>query len=251
MPAHIYLLEPPYTVCRIPQRGPSPLGSIIVADLSSELVAVVEASDRHSSEPWCPVVLVGKRRMVDRAAEAVLRQFGIQPLIVSPTPDGVPFDPGQIAGAVKRREPPTPEELAEYVISRTAAPDMRSTLESCFSKAQGGDEDGPSRSTLCRRLSGFGPLKARDWTGMARVIWSLLGEQKTGERTRRGRGLDPRTLRNQVNQLAGMSYTEASARPGWEWLVESALRRWDYVASPGESQSHPQSDFGKESAHGS
>ncbi len=232
MPAHTYLLEPPYTVCRIPRQDPSPLGSVLIADLSSELVAVVEAADRHSREPWCPVVLVGQTRMLDRAAETVLRQFQIEPLLVHPAPEGPPFDPPAILSAVQRREPPSPHEMAQYVVDRTGRTEMLETLAACFSKARGGDDGGLSRSTLCRRLSDFGPHKARDWTGLGRVIWSLLQEQRTGRRVARGRGMDPRTLRSHVQHLAGMTYTEASARPGWEWLIESALRRAAYVALP-------------------
>ncbi len=233
MTSRLFLLEPPYHACHLAGKSVSPLGTILVADVTGEggVVSVVEAAIRVAAEPWCPVVLVTRSSRLDRRSETVIRQFDIVPAVVTMTASATLLDPYPILLAIRQRPRPTPDRLARYVTKRVGRQDLTDALRECFRRGMDDLGDGPglSRSTLNRRLLDFEPLKAHNWSDMARTLAVLLepgGELRPSSRLL---GIGPRTVRSHIKLYTGLDFGEVRERPGWEWLVEAALQRWDYV----------------------
>ena len=61
------------------------------------------------------------------------------------------------------------------------------------------------------------PLLEQEGTSVEELSWS--------------NGLDPRTLRSRTRLLLGVGVREAIGRPGWEWKLETVLRRHHYANS--------------------
>ncbi len=231
--SQIFVLEPKYHACRLAGNTISPLGTILVADITGEggMVAVVEAAIRIAAEPWCPVVLLTRSSRVDRRSQAVIDQFNMAPAIITMTGSANILDPGPILLAARRRPCPMPERLARYVTQRAGRQDLTDALRECFRRGRDdhGDGLGPSRSTLSRRLLDFAPLKAHDWSLMARTLAVLLEHDRQLRPSSRVHDIDPRTVRSRIKLYTGFHFGEVREQPGWEWVIEAALRRWDYV----------------------
>jgi len=211
------------------------LGTILVSDLAGDVVAVVEAADRHAAEPWCPIVLITRSPTLSHTITAIIDQFHLAPAMLSLPGEVNLLSPEPILLAVGNRPHPTPEELARYVVVRTERPDLYDTLVECFARGIDTEEsrDGVSRSTLSRRLSRFGPLKARDWGAMVRTLNVLLSEGRLGTLSKT-HAIDPRTVQAHIHHYTDLTFAKARERPGWEWVVEAALRKARYVAGGAE-----------------
>lgn len=233
MTNQLFVLEPKYHACRLAGNSISPLGTILVADVTGEggVVTVVEAAIRIATEPWCPVVLLTRLARVDRRSEAVIKQFGMAPAVITMIGRANLFDPKPILLAVRRRPRPTPDRLARYVTQQVDRQDLTDTLRECFRRGldDNGAGAGLSRSTLSRRLLDFAPLKAHDWSFMARTIVVLMDPDHQLGPSSRLHHIDPRTVRSHIKLYTGLDLAKAREQPGWEWVVEAALQRWDYV----------------------
>ncbi len=231
MTDQLFVLEPKYHACRLAGDGISPLGTILLADVTGEggVVAVVEAAVRAAAEPWCPVVFLIHSSGLDRRGEAVIEQFDMAPTIITRTSDNL-LDPEPILLSVRQRPCPTPERLSRYVTQRVVRQDLEDALRECFRRGMD-DDDGPgmSRSTLSRRLLDFAPLKAHDWSFLARTLAVLLESDGHIGPSSRLHHIDPRTVRSHIKDYTGLDFGEVQERPGWEWVVEAALQHWDYV----------------------
>lgn len=86
--------------------------------------------------------------------------------------------------------------------------------------------------TLCRQLHRLGPLRPRDWRALARLVGIGLGTGRAGVDLARDSGIDPRTLRHRLRRLLGIGTHEYRERVGWEWILETALRRHGYLRAP-------------------
>ena len=234
MTSHLFVLEPKYQACRPADTTSSPLGTILVADVTGDsgVVAVVEAATRAAAEPWCPVVLLTRSSHMAPESEAVIGQFDMTPAVLDAAGTANLLDPESILLAVRDRPHPTPERLAQYVTHRVDRRELADTLEECFRRGWDSNDDAPgmSRSTLSRRLLDFEPLKARDWTGMGRTLAVLLEPYGVLGQSSRLHDIDPRTVRSHLKLYTGFDFGEVRKRPGWEWVVESALQRWGYVS---------------------
>lgn len=201
-----------------------------MADLSEGIPALAEAVIEQRSAPWCPLVA----RLTDRRIPAAcLSAF-------EPVPGAfAPLYPGDFPGlslteraikAVTRRSPPTATVIALWVENRLARTGTASTLGACF--GDGGDALRPPR-TLTRRVRSLGPLEVRDWRGLAGLVQILTAPPFPGhnslELAALTAGVDPRTLRRWLRLATELSWVEAIARAGWEWVVEMTLRRFGYV----------------------
>jgi hypothetical protein len=201
-----------------------------VADLSDGIPALAEAVQEHRDAPWCPLVTC----LADRRVPAsCLSAFEPIPGVFAT------LYPGDFPGlslieralkAVARRPPPQPTTIALWVERRLSQPGTASTLGACF--GDGGDALRPPR-TLTRRVQALGPLEVRDWRGLAGLAQILTTPVFPGhvslELAALTAGVDPRTLRRWLRLATELSWVEAVARAGWEWVVEMALRRFGYV----------------------
>lgn len=233
MTSQLFVLEPKYQACRPAGSAISPLGTILVTEASGEdgVVAVVKAATRIVAEPWCPVVFLTSPSRLARTSEAVVEQFDMSPAVITMTGSANVLDPEPILLAVRRRPCPTPERLARYVTGRVGRQDLTDTLRECFRRGMDDNDGGPglSRSTLSRRLLDFEPLKAHDWSDMARTLAVLLEPDDKLRPSSQLHDIDPRTVRSRIKLYTGLNFGEVHEQPGWEWVVEAALQRWGYV----------------------
>jgi hypothetical protein len=233
MTSHLFVLEPKYQACRPADTTRSSLGAILVADMTggAGVVAVVEAAIRAGAEPWCPVVLLTRSSPLETESEAVIGQFDMTPAVLDLAGTANLLDPAPILLSVRQRPCPTPQRLARFVTDRVDRPELADTLEECFCRGlDNEDGSGVSRSTLSRRLHDFEPLKPRDWAGMARTLAVLLEADCDLGQSSQLHDVDPRTVRSHIKLYTGFDFGEVRKQPGWEWVVEAALQRWDYVA---------------------
>ena len=206
------------------------IGSLLVADLRDGIPVLAEAMALSREAPWCPLVcLLGDHRL----GAATLATFESVPGSWATL---VPSDfchltlADRIRAAVRRRPIPHATTIALWVEGRLRVPGAASVLAACF--GEGGDALRPPR-TLTRRIQALGPLEVRDWRGLARLAQTLAGRS-----THAARGLevaageaevDPRTLRRWLRIATDRAWPEAAAWAGWEWALESALRRYGYL----------------------
>ena len=82
----------------------------------------------------------------------------------------------------------------------------------------------------------MGPLEVRDWRGLARLAQALAGRSAHAARgleVAAGEAeVDPRTLRRWLRIATERAWPETDALMGWEWALESALRRYGYLEQP-------------------
>lgn len=217
-------LEPPYVGLSPAAQLCPHLGSVLVADLSEGIAALATAIAAHARAPWCPLVL----RLPDRLlSAATLAAFEPVPGTWAPLyPDDAPHLPPaeRVLKAVRRRPIPDAATLARWVALRLRRPALVGTLTACL--GCGAECHRPAR-TLTRRVRALGPLEVRDWRGLGGLA-RLVAGASTGvslETEAYLANLDPRTLRRWLRLATDLAWPAVCRRPGWEWLLESALRR--------------------------
>ena len=227
----LQVLEPPYR--QVNPQGPlhPNIGAVLVADLAAGIPALARAVVRAREAPWCPLVSV----LADRAVpSATLTAF--EP-VVGTWAALYPSDFSQhtlgdrALAAVRRRPIPLATTVAQWVEGRLGLPGCASVLAVCF--GEGGDALRPPR-TLTRQVAALGPLEVRDWRGLARLAQVFACRSARVSQSLEGAayeaGVDPRTLRRWLRLATELSWAEAGTRVGWEWILESALRRCGFVA---------------------
>lgn len=223
-PVTLLALEPPFAA--FTPAGPFclGLGTLLCADLTDGIPALARALHAHAISPWAPLVL----RLPDRRIPvSTLTEF-------EPVPGTWAFlYPGDLAhlspeqrviAAVRRRPVPSNLSIARWVELRLGLPEVGGIMLSCLHG--GGGATRPTR-TLSRRMRALGPFEVRDWRGLAELarIVAGVGQGLTLEAQAYLAGLDPRTLRRWLRLATDLRWVEVSRRAGWEWLLESALRR--------------------------
>lgn len=216
-------LEPPFAA--FTPAGPFclGLGTLLSADLTDGIPALARALSAHAISPWAPLVL----RLPDRRIPVrTLTEF-------EPVPGTWAFlYPGDLAhltpeqrviAAVRHRPVPSDASIARWLELRLGLSQAGGLLLDCL-QAGGGAR---AARTLSRRLRALGPFEVRDWRGLAELarIVAGVGHGLTLEAQAYLAGLDPRTLRRWLRLATDLRWTEVSRRAGWEWLLESALRR--------------------------
>lgn len=206
------------------------MGAVLIADLTEGIPALANAVFRAREWPWCPLVCMLTDR---RIPAAVLGAFEPIPGIWAAlyASDYAHLTPTRRAlAAVHRRPVPRGTTIAQWIELRLRLPGVGSVLAACFGDE--GDERRPRR-TLTRRVRELGPLAVRDWRGLARIAQILAARSlRAGtalETAAFEAGVDPRTLRRWLQLATDRSWREASEMAGWEWVLETALRRWGYV----------------------
>lgn len=221
-------LEP--AIERIAPAGPTPaIGALLIADLAPGIPALAEALTSLRASPWCPLVLlIPDRRIAGQVLAAFEPVPGIFATLYAADRPGLPLGQRSLA-AVRRRPVPQLTLIAAWLEHRLGRRGVASTLTACFQYEAGGQ---PPR-TLTRRVRELGPYEVRDWRGLARLAQLLAAgghwPPASLETTALDAGIDPRTLRRWLRLATSLSWPEATRRPGWEWMLESALRSGGYV----------------------
>jgi hypothetical protein len=205
--------------------APAP-GTVLVADLATGIPALAEAVLAQRAAPWCPLVtLMGDHGF----PPSVLAAFEPLPGSFAPL---YPSDfrtldlPQRVVAAVHRRSTPEPAIVVRWIEQRLGRPGAGAILACCVAPRP---HVGRSGRTLTRRVRELGPLAVRDWRGLTRLVQITAaagsGPMQSLETTAWDRGVDPRTLQRWLQLATDLPWTEVVRRPGWEWLLESALRR--------------------------
>jgi hypothetical protein len=226
----IKILEPPYEQIELGGRSRPGMGAVLIAHLDRGIPALAEAVLRQREAPWCPLVLVMSDWTVPAAT---LSAFEPVPGSFAPL---YPTDyhhwplPRRVLQAVERRPVPLLGTIAAGVERRLNRPGTASTLAPCF-------EDGclhlrPAR-TLTRQVQSLGRLTVRDWRGLARLAQAVASRHGSMRRPLETlayeTGIDPRTARRWLRLATDLPWSRALDLAGWEWLLESALRRNGYI----------------------
>lgn len=225
----LQVLEPPYECIRPASPFRPPVGAVLFADLAGGIPALAEAVLGQRESPWCPLVLLADRTI----SSAILHAFEPVPgtWAVLYSSDYAHLPPCRRAlVALRRRPPPSATTLALWVERRLGFPSAATTLAACC--GAGGDAPRPPR-TLTRRVQALGPLEVRDWRGLARLAQlasSLPREHPPSlECAALSAGIDPRTVRRWLRLATDLDWQRCAGLAGWEWVLESALRRYGYV----------------------
>ena len=214
---------------------PLPLTSVLVIDLAGGVPAIQAAVDVHETNPWCPVCVVVPAAPLEVAILGAMRSLSRALLVERQARD--PWLSGSaIVSALRAAPEPGSDRMAEYIVGRTNGGDLAYVLSACLAPAwqSGQKSHAPSRSTLSRWLSAFGSLSARDWRAVARLIRALHRPphpDASVEQIAWAHQLDPRTLRESSVRYLGMTARDAAERPGWEWKLETVLRRFGYAGA--------------------
>ena len=206
------------------------VGSIAIIYLSRNPLAIVEASELQTQVPWAPVCLCAQSFSEhERSISALEPTHAPFARVISegsaPTPS--------VLKVVSLRPGPSPSALAGYIAMRSRRPDLVSTLRGIFDSAT---VEPIHRTTVWRRLIGFGKLRPHDWSAIGRYVVAHARGWSTGRRSVEqvayAQGIGVRALRRWAPLHFGRSAAETLKVPGWEWLVEAALRHHGYVRKP-------------------
>ncbi len=227
----VHIVTPPYCHLGTDGAGRPPAGSIMLADLSEGIPALARAVQAHLETPWCPLALLLPDR---RISSAVLAAFEPVPGTWAPI---YPADYAHLplaaraVTAIRRRPVPHPTVLGLWVEKRLRRPAIAGTLATCF----GGPAEPPRPTrTVTRRLQALSPYEVRDWRGLgglARLVASLAPGLSLETQAYLA-DIDPRTLRRWLRLATDLPWSVVSRWAGWEWVLESALRRAGCVARP-------------------
>ncbi len=216
----------------ITPAGPAPpLGALLIADLATGIPALAEAVVSLRASPWCPLVLlVSDRRIAAQSLAAFEAVPGIFAVLYAADRPALPLGQRSLA-AVRRRPVPTRTAIALWIGQRLGRPDVAGTVTACFHCAA----DSQPPRTLTRRLQELGCFEVRDWRGLARLAQLLAARgywpPASLESTALEAEIDPRTLRRWLRLATDLPWPDACRRPGWEWILESALRSGRYLHS--------------------
>lgn len=243
------VLAPPYGTMRRYSHNSVRVGAILVCDLRGGITALADAVLAHRAAPWSPICLLYYGKPLDpRVCEA----FEPQPSTfaeLNVDPNDREAGPDAVVAAVRRRRAPSPADLARYVTARIQHVEFAVTLQTCFESGSGltSKQERAPRSTFRRHLERFYPLTARDWAALGHLVFMLLDagnrQVRSYRRLAREHRLDPRTLRGRLVRFLGGSLADAITRPGWEWVLETSLRKWNYLDTHGRTAARSQAQL--------
>ena len=121
--------------------------------------------------------------------------------------------------------------VVSYLRSRGLAWELCSTVEAVLDAASSRYGGRRSISSLNRQLARWGDLRSADWRALIDLMPLLEQEGPSVEELAWSNGFDPRTLRSRTRLLLGVGMRVAIGRPGWEWKLETVLRRHHYANS--------------------
>lgn len=240
--SRILELGPPFATYS-PGPGPRPLGTILVADARRGAQGLLDALLTRRAHPWCPVCVVAPPSQLDRLAATLTalepEYAGCATLPGDPSialPEG-----SAVVSAVRRRLPPTAITLGNYAARRVGPSADPFVMAGCLSPNAGATVSRwVSERTMSRQAAAVGPLAVRDWAGIGFVVLMFARHPLAGcsvERAALHAGIDPRSLRRWFRLCTDREWRDAVELPGWEWLLESALRKWGYIRGAGAADS--------------
>ena len=207
------LLAPPY-LRESPWTDSAPLGSILIWR-HGESADVEAVRSTHASAPWCSLVVElapGGAPLDRNLIFDALTALACLPVIIAPGGDPV--------AAIRNRRPPTPHEIARYVMRRPGFECVGAELESLIEVGSGK----LSPRTLRHHLDRQHHSSPRYWRWVVALGQMKLQSDESAEALAGRYHLDVRTLRRHVRSCLDVSLNQFRRLVGWEWRVEAALR---------------------------
>jgi hypothetical protein len=227
------VFAPPYhSVAAFADRAGAqelPFGSVLLAGDDAIVLSLAGLTLACRRFPWAiPFLIVPPASLRLDAPVRVVSELRDR-LVLGSVPTGAAtMAPGAVVSALRRRPFPGATGLARWVATRVGRGDLELLLVAQFREALDGIPASAtaSVSTFSRCFARLGPLTAHDWRALAR----LCAHGCYLERDRREHvSLTMRAAVEHAAKYLGMAYHEMVARTGWEWVLECALRRANYL----------------------
>jgi hypothetical protein len=193
----------------------------------------------QSAAPWVPGCVVGPSpATLSRQTVVAGSRDHVHPRIVDA---GRPPDAAlarQAAAAIVARLPPTPTDLARWISTRLHRPEWLADLAAAMTRPPQGEAHATGRA-LRRWLARIGPLARHEWRRLA----MLAGQSRHAvgiDRLALQAGMNVDYFRGWTRRLLGLPATDYRHLPGWEPVLELALRRAGLVLAPEWTPSPPQ-----------
>jgi hypothetical protein len=219
--ATLLILDPPYSAVRRLNDTAPELGAVALLDAVPTRPSTHDVRGQMEFAPWCPLCILADEESGMRSTRRLPRACVVF---------GLGEDGGAaILRAVAARPRPTPSDMVEWITKRTRLPVLARMLSDLF-----------TRPVLCRNEVAFLPFAVRDqirqlgdWGASewqrAALLTELAGDRTTLRRTFRSVEPDALEKRRWIDELLGVPESEFQQRVGWEWVLESSLRRSGFV----------------------
>lgn len=232
MPVLNMLIPASRRIVAFDTRHSPPPGTVALAPISpdpADLAALMQRIARDA--PWVPLAVCTTRAGrvgLERTLSATIHVTGLVPALVVPATGTHPLI-AEIKSAVSDRPRPSLHDLAAWLARRLGRPDLLPVLQQAMSPTRRPRDPAEDRA-LRRRLAREnlpGPLCLNRLAMLARV--SRLG-RPLGE-VAAEIGSTNRQIRAWLARLAGCDAGRWLDLPGWEWVLEEAVRRRGRVGS--------------------
>lgn len=229
-PSLLALLPPYAEYFGVSERGLAP-GGIVLLDERLSPAEVATALTAAERAPWCaPCAVRSNGRL--RSANGVTVHLGTPARLAAVAwPHGAP-PPERVVEAVLRRHPPTPEEMAGWVVRRVQNPRVEQALAWTFRWALGGDGVHTSLlenyRELVAALRPLGRFRVKDWVHVVRlacIAATVAPSERSNARLASELHVDPRTVARVLRRLLRLPLDRFAERVGWEWVLETGVRR--------------------------
>jgi len=214
----LYVTAPPFMHVRRLGEGRPPLGSILLADLADRPATAEELRSLFALAPWCPVCVLlhssAERRRVPRSPRMCS---------VSSLEGG--GGASSILAAVRDRPRPAPMEMAEWLADRARCAALRAPLATLFGRAMTSNSRTGLGSTWSETpVTPLGVWAGSLWQDVARLADLAANREAMARLLARRNPAGAQALRS-IEELLGVTEDEFRERAGWEWVLESAVRR--------------------------
>jgi hypothetical protein len=214
----LYVTAPPFMHVRRLGEGRPPLGSILLADLAERPATAEELRSLFALAPWCPVCVL-------LHASAERRRVPRSPRMCSVSSLEGGGGASSILAAVRDRPRPAPMEMAEWLADRARCAALRAPLATLFGRAMTSNSRTGLGSTWSDTpVTPLGVWAGSQWQEVARLADLAANREAMGRLLARRNPAGAQAI-HFIEDLLGATEDEFRERAGWEWVLESAVRR--------------------------
>lgn len=177
--------------------------------------------------PWLPLCLMVNHRTVPvlQALKTFPLPEHFHPAILH-YPALSSLQPHLVLQSIHGRPTPPIADLANWIAARRGAPKLRPLLEAAMAPRPA-DESETTDRQLRRQLAQRTPLARREWRRLTRLALLPRPRRGTVEASAGAFGTGIDSYRTWIRRLLGVSRQQYETLPGWEPVLELALRhRW-------------------------